>query len=163
MHCFTRCPQPSSRAPPNHTSARASWILTSKSGSISVSVIAPFPGSWYTQVSVCALQESIYPVLCNFWQLYGGVNGDLLLQAYTIPKSAADTRPCITSPEHIHLITGGLCLWPPLSVLLTPCLLPLATILIPLIGEIIQYCLSLTDLLSFSGWFLWLIYFSHNV
>ena len=28
--------------------------------------------------SVCALQESISPVLCKFWQLYGGVNGDLL-------------------------------------------------------------------------------------
>ena len=27
---------------------------------------------------VCALQESISPVLCKFWGLYGGVNGDLL-------------------------------------------------------------------------------------
>ena len=35
------------------------------------------PGSWCTQGSVCALQES-YPVLCKFWQLHGGANGDLL-------------------------------------------------------------------------------------
>ena len=35
-------------------------------------------GSWCTQGFVCALQESVSPVLCEFWQLYGGVNGDLL-------------------------------------------------------------------------------------
>ena len=31
-----------------------------------------------TQGSVCALQESVSPVLCKFWRLYSGVNGDLL-------------------------------------------------------------------------------------
>ena len=36
------------------------------------------PGSWCTQVSVCALAESVSPVLCKFWRLYGGVNSDLL-------------------------------------------------------------------------------------
>ena len=36
------------------------------------------PGSWCTQVFVCALQESVSPVLCKFWWLCGGVNGDLL-------------------------------------------------------------------------------------
>ena len=30
------------------------------------------------QDSVCALQEPVSPVLCKFWWLYGGVNGDLL-------------------------------------------------------------------------------------
>ena len=36
------------------------------------------PGSWCAQGFVCALQESVSPVLCKFWQLYGGVNSDLL-------------------------------------------------------------------------------------
>ena len=36
------------------------------------------PGSWHTQRSVYALQEPVSPVLCKFWQLYDGVNGDLL-------------------------------------------------------------------------------------
>ena len=27
---------------------------------------------------VCALQESVSPVLCKFWRLYGGVNGNVL-------------------------------------------------------------------------------------
>ena len=35
-------------------------------------------GSWCKQCSVCALQEFVSPVLCKFWRLYGGVNGDLL-------------------------------------------------------------------------------------
>ena len=30
------------------------------------------------QGSVCVLRESVSPVLCKFWWLYGGVNGDLL-------------------------------------------------------------------------------------
>ena len=36
------------------------------------------PGSWCVQGSVFALQESVSPVLCKFWRLYGGINGDLL-------------------------------------------------------------------------------------
>ena len=36
------------------------------------------PGSWCTQSFVCALQESVSPVLCKFWQLYCGVNGNHL-------------------------------------------------------------------------------------
>ena len=35
-------------------------------------------GSWCAQSSICALQESVSPVLCKFWWLYGGVNGGLL-------------------------------------------------------------------------------------
>ena len=34
-------------------------------------------GSWCTQGSVCAHQESVSPVLCKFWWLHSGVNGDL--------------------------------------------------------------------------------------
>ena len=36
------------------------------------------PGSWCIQGSVCALQESVSPVLCKFWWLCSGVNGNLL-------------------------------------------------------------------------------------
>ena len=32
-------------------------------------------GSWCTQGFVCALQESVSPVLCEFWWLYGRING----------------------------------------------------------------------------------------
>jgi len=43
-NCCTQCPQPCSRPPPSHTSARDSWILTGKSGSVSCGGTAPF--SW---------------------------------------------------------------------------------------------------------------------
>ena len=36
------------------------------------------PGSWCAQGFVCALQESVSPVLWKFWWFYGGVNGTLL-------------------------------------------------------------------------------------
>ena len=36
------------------------------------------PGSWCKQGSVCGLQESVSPVPCKFWWLYGKDNGDLL-------------------------------------------------------------------------------------
>ena len=35
-------------------------------------------GSWYIQAFVCALQESVSPVLFKFWWLYCGVTGNLL-------------------------------------------------------------------------------------
>ena len=34
---------------------------------------------WCAQGFVCALQESVSPVLCKFWQLYGGVNCTIAL------------------------------------------------------------------------------------
>ena len=32
------------------------------------------PASWCTEDSVCALPESVSPVLCKFWLVYSGVN-----------------------------------------------------------------------------------------
>ena len=54
MHCNTQHPQPCSRPPPTHASARASWALTGKSGSASFGVTAPF--SWvlvHTRFCLC--------------------------------------------------------------------------------------------------------------
>ena len=50
------------------------------------------PGSWCTQGFVCALQESVSPVLCKFWWLYYGVNGDLL------QEGLCHTQVCCTQP-----------------------------------------------------------------
>ena len=55
---------------PERSQARLSQSLV---GSLLLS-----SGSWCTQSFVCALQESVSPVLCKFWWLYGGVNGDFL-------------------------------------------------------------------------------------
>ena len=78
MHCCTQGPQPYSRPLPTHASTGDSWTLIGKSGSVSLGLLLLSPGSWCTQGFVCALQESVSPVLCKFWWLCGGVNGDLL-------------------------------------------------------------------------------------
>ena len=54
---------------PGHSRASLGQSLV---GSLLLSLV-----SWLAQGSVCALQESVSPVLCKFWWLYGGVDGDL--------------------------------------------------------------------------------------
>ena len=48
--------------------------------SVGQSLVGPLllsPGSWCTDV-LFLLSKSLFPILCKFWLLYGGVNGDLL-------------------------------------------------------------------------------------
>ena len=52
------------------------------------------PGSWCTQGFVCALQESVSPILCKFWQLYSGVNGDLLQEGMCHTLFCYTQHPC---------------------------------------------------------------------
>ena len=87
-HC-TQCPQPCSTPLPTHTST-----LTGKSGSVSCGVTAPF--SWvlvHTRFCLC-LPRVYFPVLCKFWQLYGGVNGDLLQEGLCRTQVCCTQSPC---------------------------------------------------------------------
>ena len=52
------------------------------------------PGSSCIQASVCALQESVSPVLCKFWWLYGGINGDLLQKVLCHTQVCCTQSPC---------------------------------------------------------------------
>ena len=52
------------------------------------------PGSWCVQGFVCALQESVSPVQCKFWWLYGGVNGDLLQEGLCHTQVCCTQSPC---------------------------------------------------------------------
>ena len=54
------------------------------------------PGPWCIQGSIGALQESVSPVLCKFWWLYGGVNGDLLQEGLC-------QHPSLLHPEPLTL------------------------------------------------------------
>ena len=61
-----RGPWPYSRPLFTHVSARDSWTLTGKSGSVSCGVTAPF--SWVlVHIVFCTLQESVSPVLWKFY------------------------------------------------------------------------------------------------
>ena len=50
-------------------------------------------GSWYAQSSVCALQESVSPVLRKFWWLHGGINGDLLQEVFCHTQVCCTQNP----------------------------------------------------------------------
>ena len=52
------------------------------------------PGSRCTQDFVCALQESVSPILCKLWWLYGRVNGDLLQEGLCHTQVCCIQSPC---------------------------------------------------------------------
>ena len=67
------------------------------------------PESWCTQGSICALQESVSPVLCKFWWLYGGVNGDHLQEGLCHIQVCCTQSPCPYSrPLLTHTSAGDI-------------------------------------------------------
>ena len=65
------------------------------------------PGSWCTQGLVCALKKSVSPVLCKFWWLRGGANGDLLQEGLCHTQVYCTQRPCPrSSPLLAHMSSG---------------------------------------------------------
>ena len=52
------------------------------------------PGPWCTQDFVCSLQESVSPVLCYLWWLYGRVNGNLFQDGLCHTQVCLTQRPC---------------------------------------------------------------------
>ena len=105
MYCYTQCPQPCSRPPLTHASTGDSWTLMGKSGSVSCGVTAPFSRVlMHTRSCLCS-PESGSPVLCKFWQLCGGVNGNLLQEGLCHTQVYCTQSPCSsplltrTSPE----------------------------------------------------------------
>ena len=52
------------------------------------------PGSWGAQAFVCALQESVSPLLCKFWWLYGRVNGYVLQEGLCHTQVCCTQSPC---------------------------------------------------------------------
>ena len=73
---------------PGHSQADLTQALV---GSLLLS-----PGSWCTQGFICALQESVSPVLCKFC---GGVKATSSKRAYAIPRS---TAPRVPAPAAVH-------------------------------------------------------------
>ena len=59
------------------------------------------PGSWCTQYSVCALQESVSPVLCKSWWLCVALMATSSERAYAIPRS---TAPRAAAPAAVYCL-----------------------------------------------------------
>ena len=94
MHCYTQCPNPAAghhqSTPPLETPGHSQASL----GKSLVGSLLFYPGSWCTQCSVCAHQESVSPFLFKFWQLYGGVNSNLLQEALCHTQVCCTQSPC---------------------------------------------------------------------
>ena len=76
---------------PTHTFPGESWWLTGSLGQSLVGSLLLSPGTCCAQGFVCALQESVSPVLCKFWQFYGGATSSKT--AYAMPRSAVPRAP----------------------------------------------------------------------
>ena len=92
------------------------WRLPETHRQVSCGVTAPF--SWILVHKVLLCPPSVYfPVLCKFWQLYTGVNGDLLQEdlchTHTqSPVRAADhCRPSLHSRRSNTVVSQSL--WGP--------------------------------------------------
>ena len=106
MYCYAQYPQPCSRPPPTHASAGNSWTPTGKSRTVSYGVTAPFFWVLMHKVLLCPLRV-YFPVLCKFWQLYGGVNGDLLQEGLCHTQMCCTQSLCPCGrPPPTHTSTG---------------------------------------------------------
>ena len=65
------------------------------------------PGSWCTWCFLCALQESVSPVLCKFWWLYGTVNNDLLQKGLCHTEVCCPQSPCPCSRTWLTCTSTG--------------------------------------------------------
>ena len=105
-HCCTQCLSPAAglRRPtppletPGHSQASLGHTLV---GSLLLS-----PASCCTRFCLCP-PRVCFPVLCKFWWLYGGVNGDLLHEGLCHTRVCCTQNPCPCSrPPLTHASTG---------------------------------------------------------
>ena len=68
---------------------------------------APFSWVLAHKGFVCAFQESVSPVLCKFWWLYGGANGDLLQEGLCHTQVYCTQSPCPCSSPLLTCTSTG--------------------------------------------------------
>ena len=82
MYCYTHCPNPAAGHHQPTPLLETPGYSRARLGQTLVESLLLFPVSCCVWVSVCALQVSYFPVLYKCWQLYGGVNGNLLQRGF---------------------------------------------------------------------------------
>ena len=78
---------------PGHSQASLGQTLV---GSLLLS-----PGSQCTMFCLCP-PRVFFPVLCKFWQLYGGVNDNLLQEGLCHTQVCCTQSPCPTADPYLH-------------------------------------------------------------
>ena len=85
---------------------RDSRTPTGKSGTVSCGVTAPFSWDLVHKFLLCPPRD-YFRVLCNFWQLYGGVSGDLLQEGLCHTQVGCTQSPCPCSRPLLTLTSAG--------------------------------------------------------
>ena len=104
MYCYTQCPQTLQQAT---THPHLCWRLLDTQASPEQSLVGSLllsPGSWCTRCCLCP-PRVYFPALCKFWQLYGGVNGDLLQEGLYHTQVCCTQNPSLrqaTAGPHLH-------------------------------------------------------------
>ena len=101
QYCYTNCSQPCSRPPLTHPLLETPGHSQASLGQSLLGSLLLFPGSWYIQGSVCALQESISQSRVRSGSSMVGLMATSK-RAYVIPKSAAPSA----------LLPVAVCCWP---------------------------------------------------
>ena len=96
VHCRTQCP-PNLQQATAHASSGDSWILKGKSGSVLVGSLLFSPGSWCTQGSVCARQESVSQSCRSSGSSVVGLMATSSKTAYAIPRSTTRRAPALAA------------------------------------------------------------------
>ena len=107
MHVLLHSVPPTlQQATTTHASTGDSQTPTGQSGTVSFGVTALF--SWVLVHKVLLCPPRVYfPLLCKFWQLYGGVNGDLLQEGLFHTQVGCTPSPCpFSSPLLTRTSTG---------------------------------------------------------
>ena len=93
-HAALSAPNP---AAGHHRPTRPQEIPGHSQASLGQSLVGSLllaPRSWCIQGSICALQESVSPVLCKFWRLYDWVNGDFFQECLCHTQVYCTQSPC---------------------------------------------------------------------
>ena len=75
-------------------------------GQSPVGSLLPSPGSWCTKYCLCP-PRVCFPVLCKFWQLYGGVNGNLLQEGSCLTHVCCTQSLCPCGSPLLTLTSAG--------------------------------------------------------
>ena len=97
---------PTLQAPTNPRLCRDSWTHTGNSGTVFCGVTDPF--SWVLVHKVLLCPHKVhFPVMCKVWQLYGGVNGNLLQEDLYHTHVCYTQSPCpCNRPLPTYTFTG---------------------------------------------------------
>ena len=100
MHCHTQCPCPCSRPPPTHTSARDSWTLMGKSGSVSCGGHCSFLLGPSAHKVLFVPSKSLFVKSCvSSGSSMVGLMATSSKRAYATPRSTAPRTP---APAAVH-------------------------------------------------------------